>query len=90
MEPGPRISLRGDVLRPLRVRPGKFARNVDISYLCGLFVCSELKKKETNCHDNCSSNGIVYSEMVKLKHKIAGVGGRGEGSANWAASVWPR
>ena len=24
--------------------------------------------KETNCHDNCSCNRIVCSEMVKLKH----------------------
>ena len=74
VEPGPRISFRGDVLCSLRVCPGKCARNIFHIWAVCLFLAN--KKKETNCHDNCSSNGIVCSEMVKLKHKIAG-GGRG-------------
>jgi hypothetical protein len=44
MEPRPGDSLRSDVLRPLRVRPGELERN--ISYLYCKFVFERTKKKQ--------------------------------------------
>lgn len=46
VEPGPRISFRGDVLCPLRVCPGKCARNIfHICAVC-LFLANSKKKKQ--------------------------------------------
>ena len=45
VEPGPRIPFRGDVLCPLRVRPGEWAINVfHICAVC-LFLKNQKKKQ---------------------------------------------